>query len=1110
VSLVLRLDVWRRLLDNTTLMMDQRSPGEEDPGRDLACDGGLTMVADYYARLGVDPGAERSEIEAALKRLQPTWSMGTRNPKTRHTNQLFLDEIPALRKALLGDPASRAAYDAELAVVQIAERDARLDELQKRAKLRAAKGGLSASDRAILADEAARLGLSDDDLTRVTKNIPMLVEAASVNGDGADDHDPPGDVLDPSTRRQIRVVLDHLGCRDLYDALGVSRDAPKTYIDSRADEERQRWMKKAQVTAEKTAWLEIITHGQSHLSSPKARARYDRTLAQEAEETFDGLAVFALKGLTGLDPGTRTALIDEAAALGISSERADQLIGRICRRSGVALEQGSAAPLAGMQSAAALGHSNGAARFSILRCRQCAGVTEMSPVARKSNTARCRHCGASLKWHCPICKRNAWVDERRCECGFRQALREPVVRHFEAAQQAFRNFDLEGALEHLAKVQAFAPNLAGARNGISKIRQRQADIARVQLGYETARAGGRLVSARGAVEAWSKLVDPETPELNAAFSEVAAQLRRAELLAARARKVERTEPATARELYRQSLAIAADLPDALTGLKRTPPDAPTALEGQVYGDRIRLSWTPPSPDGLGPLTFVVVRKRGGVLLHPADGTRVAEVSTSEYDDMHVTPGDTAGYAVLSKRAGVESVSAISLGPFVYLADVKDVRVEVRHQEVELGWTLPRGVSDVRVIRKQGGPPRNPRDGDRIAAALDHVLDRNLDADEAYHYGIYAVYAMSDGRLFPSPGVVVSARAQPPVSALEAPRLLVESDGRVRIDWIEPVRGSVKILRMTDPLPLAAGSRLTAAEVDALAGRWIEPAAPDRAYDAEPPAEGHCYYVPLTVWAGTYTVGHTSALSRVPDPSELRATRTGTGLGTGSGATRVALRWRWAAEASISLIVARQGTPAVGPSDPAAVRATVFRADYDRQECWTLNLSPYRPVNQLELSPSPSQTGANPTPQSASNDVGPWHIRVYSVIELNGATAVSPGLEPSAATILPGPNPEVTVSYVLKRPWLPGLPWSVTFRTEPPNSVVPCMVLVAHPRAVPLSADDGQIVAHFPLSRDGAQFPIRTPLSLAQHGIRVFPDPAVEPDSLMPIRLRHPESGTARV
>ncbi len=145
-------------------------------------------------------------------------------------------------------------------------------------------------------------------------------------------------MLDPSTRRQIRVALEHLGCRDLYDAIGVERDAPASYIAERADAERQRWMKKAQVTAEKTAWLEIITHAQSHLGSPKARARYDRTLALEAEESFEGLAEFALKGLSRLDAGTHAALVEEAAALGIPSARAELLIGRICRRLGVTRE----------------------------------------------------------------------------------------------------------------------------------------------------------------------------------------------------------------------------------------------------------------------------------------------------------------------------------------------------------------------------------------------------------------------------------------------------------------------------------------------------------------------------------------------------------------------------------------------------------------------------------------------------------------------------------------------------------------------------------------------------------------------------------------------------
>jgi hypothetical protein len=388
-----------------------------------------TMVPDYYARLGVDPGSERAEIEVALKRMQPVWSMGTRNPKTRHANQLYLDEIPALRKALLSDPASRAAYDAELAMIQVAERDRKLDLLLRRVNLRAAKGGLTATDRRVLGEEATKLGLSDEDLVRVTRPIPDLVEGGVIEDHSEKDVDPPSDVLDPSTRRQIRAALEHLGCSDLYDALSVGRDAPISYIALRADAERQRWMKKAQVTAEKTAWLEVITHAQSHLTSAKIRARYDRTLTLESEELFEGLAEFALKGLGRLDQGTQSVLIEEGAALGIASDRADRLVGRVCRRLNVARDRGTADLPVSRGSVPSPGASraqiNGSSKFSLLRCRRCVGVTEMSPVGRKSGSARCRNCGASLKWDCPVCRANLWVDARRCGCGFRQAFCEP-------------------------------------------------------------------------------------------------------------------------------------------------------------------------------------------------------------------------------------------------------------------------------------------------------------------------------------------------------------------------------------------------------------------------------------------------------------------------------------------------------------------------------------------------------------------------------------------------------------------------------------------------------------------------------------------------------------
>ena len=81
---------------------------------------------------------------------------------------------------------------------------------------------------------------------------------------------------------------------------------------------------------------------------------------------------------------------------------------------------------------------------------------------------------------------------------------------------------------------------------------------------------------------------------------------------------------------------------------------------------------------------------------------------------------------------------------------------------------------------------------------------------------------------------------------------------------------------------------------------------------------------------------------------------------------------------------------------------------------------------------------------------------------------------------------------------------------PSGAAVPRMVLVANERAVPLSAEDGEIVARLPAGQDGATHAIRTPLNLSRIGVRAFLDPTIDPGSLPPIRLRHPETGLARV
>ncbi len=1019
------------------------------------------MVADYYAMLGTDPNADRSELESALTRCQPAWSSGTRNPKTKHTFQSYLDQIPEIRRTLLGDPVARAAYDAELKAAKRAGRESRLDELQRLVRLRSARGGLSASDRSMLRTQAARLGLGTDDLDALIESVPPRPEAPAE----VEAAEPPPDVLDAVARKQIRVALDHLRRSDLYDALGVTRDAPAAEIADRADAERRRWMQKTQVTAEKTAWLEVISHAQSHLGSPPARARYDRTLALAAEERLGESIAFALEGLARLDLGTRAVLIDEAAGIGIGPDRAETLIARRCRTMGVARDAAPALILTSIDPPRPL------------RCRSCSAVTDFANVSGPSSRPECRRCGAPLRWSCPACKRAHWVDEPRCACGFPIEHREPLVRHFEAARHAHRARELPEALEHLRRVQHYAPNHAGARKAVETVRRMMAEAEAARSSFQAARSGRNLVAARDAALAWGRLVPPDSPEFLAAHDDVARGIGMARSLAARARASEADDPRAARGLYEKALAIAADLDDAREGLLRSPPEPPSGLVVEPEADRIRLRWAPPPADVLGPVRFRVVRKRRGVPVQPNDGAVVAETAEAECEDRGIRPGESAGYAVFAVRGEVISKSGAVAGPIDHLPEVADLRVEARSGEVALTWILPDRASGVRVVRNDRRRPAHDRDGEPVAALPGGAVDRGLQDDRAYHYAVYATYPGPGGSDRVSPGAAAIAVPHPPVEAIPAPTLSPGTDGRVRLSWPPPGRGAVLLIRTPRPIPFGPGDRLPAGSTASWEGEWLDVTDGGHAEDPAPPPIGVCYYTPILSGSGGITVGHPARYSCVADPSELRAVRAGNG-------GRVHLRWRWSPQGTESRVVARAGSPPQGADDPEGIAARVSDEEYSRLGYFAITLP--------------------------AGVKGPWHLAVFSVAAVGGEEVVSPGLDPSARTVVPGPNPEVTVSYIIRRPNFPGRPWSLTFRTDPAGAPIPPTALVAHPRTVPLSLDDGEILAHFPATRDGESFVIPPNLDLHRRRARVFADPRADPDGLPPIRIRHPEGNPTRL
>ena len=803
--------------------------------------------------------------------------------------------------------------------------------------------------------------------------------------------------------------------------------------------------------------------------------------------------------------------------MGIPSERADRLIGRICRRLGVTRERGDVAPLADMSaaspSAAATAHGE----------RRCQVQPAALPALRgrdRDEPGRAQGRNGAM----PALRGVAQVGlpglqaqrvGRRAAMRLRVSARRcasPSIRHFEAAQQAFRNFDLAGALEHLERVQELAPNLAGARNGIAKVRQRQADIARVRLAYQTARAGGRLISARGAVEAWSRLVDPRIARAPGRLVRAGPGLRRAETLAARARK-----PGADRSADRTGILS----PEP--GDRRRPARGPGRPGPHSAGPAHRPRWPRCCGDRIRLVVDAAASRWSGSahLRHRSQAGRRAPASRRRHPDRRGQHQRVRRHARHARRHRRLCRAEQAARGRVGLRDLARAR--------SYSWPTSRMCGSSSATRGRAGLVASARRvrGSRHPQARRTTEKPSRRRPASRCASITPWTATSIRMKFTITGSMPSTRC--PTAGCSPRPGLSSRRGRSRRSrrWRLPGycwtrRASPHRLDRTGARlgqdsahgPSSAhpaGARLTTAEAEALEGRLDRAGRPRSGLRPRASGRGPLLLQPADRLGRTWTVGHSAALSRVADPTELRATRAGSGLvPVLSGIRRHApLAMGRGGDARSGR--RSPGTPPQGPNDPAAITATVSRADYDHQGCWTLSLPLGRASAKPPAIPATSARLASGAGTDRGQlDTGPWHIRVYSLIDLDGVRSISPGLEPTAATILPGPNPEVTVSYVLKRPWLPGLPWSVTFRTEPPGTAVPPMVLVAHPRAVPLSVDDGQIVAALPVRPRRAQFPIRIPLNLAQHDARVFPDPNVEPDALVPIRLRHPETGATRV
>lgn len=941
----------------------------------------------FYEVLELDPSVDDwAVIEARLTEKQRAWSTersGSLRVKFAAARNLgLLDEM----RTVLGDAGTRRAEAREAA----------------RRAAEARPSALAALDQAIAVFRSGHDAYTDADLKELAGRFAGLVSQAELEQRlrahglapaAAKGSRAPGsrDRIPDDAAEAIRGILQFLGIATLYDFLELPRQSSPAALCEKATAILNDNQRRGKTDPESTARNELAGRCRTLLADAAAKERYDSFLAVEAMED--------------LRPNIDLAGRDRV----ITAQELDELV-RQGRQQGVSAEDARA--YVEEYAATRKWRVQEGAQLPSAALRQCGPCgTLASPGARN-----CAKCGRALEVECPRCGAATPTQNAACErCGAHvgdAALVQALLREGErlagegAVAQALERFDR--ALHYWPgwAPAATARERAAARQGAREAALRPVEeLAAARRLCEAERELERFVRAYGAggTEALARRVRDGRERAQAAYE-------RGRQAAARG------DGDAALEAYASALALCADLEPARLAAAAHPPPPPGPLTVRPVAGGFHLAWG--AAPSARPLAYRVVRTADAAPSRAEDGTALPE--TAELAATDAAPeGTPVWYAVYSVRGGVVSAHAAQSGPHLRMGEVRALAAVGGDGEVVLRWRRPPGCRRVEVWARPGAPPARPGEGTLRVVPGDELHETGVRNGEGRGYRVVAVYddPAAPGRELRTAGATATAvPAAPPPAVTD---LSCTREGRtVHLAWT-PVPGAAVQIRQAERLPPLTPGQVIAADDAARFGTLVASAGGGGA-QATLSDQGRTFFVPLSVVAGTATVGRAAEVTTLDPVGALAARRTGGGI---------ALTWEWPAGVDEVVVAYAHDRYPAGPADSGAARTTVSRAQYEAARGWELRGAERR-------------------------------RHYFSVF------ARAPGLELHAppAHALESMGEEVAVRYRVRTQWLRKGAWLELQGAGTAALELPPLLLVARPGAVPIDPRDGRTLAELPAVR----------------------------------------------
>ncbi len=824
---------------------------------------GETTHPNYFILLGLDPDApwDAARFKAALQTKRSEWSRQSAGVGAKAiAAQKNREMIPDIER-VMGNQALREAEAAAARKERATAARDRSTIFDQQLALAEAKGYLEKGEFDKLVADFKDV-LSEREIRRRLK-----VEVRVPTGpDPKTAHK-----LDRSVIKTVEQLLAQLGIPDLYQLLALKPNTPAEVLCRAADQLYRDMTIRQPKDAEVTAKSELAGHAKDIFQSSDKRTEYNDSLLQQAMDALLKPLDESMSRPTDktLHAGQVQIFLRDAAEKGWQNDPALAKLMEHARQRKWFVEVPT---------------------LTLTVQQRCGNCGVINPQQNQF----CRKCNKPLLIQCPNCDQRVPSDEAGCNrCGFPVGNAFWVDEVLIECDGLLHREEIKTADERLRTVErAWTPKKADERvKKIRSYREKIQSLAQQQQKHlEQLRQmidQHRFYSAQQYLAKLPARLAHEVAPYQKIISENLARTRE---LVKQAQSPASNNDRKA-ELCLQALKICADAADARALLSTIPPAPPGNVQAEVHGTVVSLSWDASLSRGV---SYKIVCKGGSRPSSVTDGKLLGTITGHAYDDAQPENGIPLFYAVFSAYAEITSEQSTVLARPVLLArNVSRVTALVDNGLVDLRWQLPEHVHDVVVVRKSGSPPTSSRDGTPLSLTdKSRLVDRTVQNDQRYYYGIYCLYQDYDQRLVSSSGVIKEATPETPPAIITELHIQSMHGPRgydVRLNWTVPVKGQVMVLKTTRPSELKTYSSISKDELKRY-GELLQGQA--NALTDRLNGTGIVYYTPVVIFQNNAYIGVMHRYVCVEDVTDLEFENLGNAL---------RLQWTWPGNCQEALV-----------------------------------------------------------------------------------------------------------------------------------------------------------------------------------------------------------------